>query len=209
MTIDHTPDTRGTEATAVGWSAADDRPTREDLRALEEHLEQRAIRRDGWTLFMFLSSAIALIASIVAVGFGSRAIDESERNVRAVAAAGPVAPAQAPAGPARVTLSDFHVGVGQTFAPGRLDLRIANTGAVQHELLVFHTDIAPASFPIASDGNVDEEASGMNKISDGDNLDPGASQSRSVDLSQPGTYVFMCNLPGHFKAGMYSVVTVK
>lgn len=54
-----------------------------------------------------------------------------------------------------------------------------------------------------------EEAPGVNKISDGDNIAPGATQTRSIDLSQPGTYLFVCNLPGHFKAGMSQVITVK
>ena len=45
-------------------------------------------------------------------------------------------------------------------------------------------------------------------MSDGENIDSGGSQSRTVDLSTPGTYLFVCNIPGHFHQGMYSVVTV-
>jgi uncharacterized cupredoxin-like copper-binding protein len=33
-------------------------------------------------------------------------------------------------------------------------------------------------------------------------------QARTIDLT-PGKYLFVCNIPGHFKQGMYTVVTVK
>ncbi len=60
-----------------------------------------------------------------------------------------------------------------------------------------------------TDGNLNEEGPGVIKVSDGDNLDPGKSQSREVDLSQPGTYLLVCNLPNHLHAGMISMLTVK
>ena len=56
---------------------------------------------------------------------------------------------------------------------------------------------------------MNEDGVGLMKMSDGDNLDPGRSQTRAVDLTKPGKYVFVCNLPGHFKLGMYTIVTVK
>ncbi len=49
---------------------------------------------------------------------------------------------------------------------------------------------------------------GITLVSDGDNIDPGGTQTRTVDLTQPGSYLFVCNIPGHFKAGMFSAVTV-
>jgi uncharacterized cupredoxin-like copper-binding protein len=53
-----------------------------------------------------------------------------------------------------------------------------------------------------------EDGPGITLVSDGDNLDPGTTQTRTVDLTQPGSYLFVCNIPGHFKAGMFSAVTV-
>jgi uncharacterized cupredoxin-like copper-binding protein len=109
------------------------------------------------------------------------------------------------------TLRDFRVDVPTTLQAGMYTFSIANAGAMQHELLVFHPDssIDPTKLPLGSDGNVVEDAPGINKVSDGDNIDPGKSQTREVDLSAPGTYVFVCNLPGHYKLGMWTVVTVK
>ena len=232
-TIDHMPriDEPPTQVARYGPAGeerleAEAAPTWGALRALEERLERRATLRDGWTIVMFVCSAIAILGSIVATGLGFRAIDESKRNVRsstvpatapaaaAVPSASTPAPPAAnvltPSSPVPVALSDFQVGLSSTnLATGKYTFQISNTGQVPHELLVFQTDGPPASLPTASDGAIQEDAPGVNKVSDGDNLDPGASQTRAVDLSKPGTYVFVCNLPGHFKAGMYSVITVK
>lgn len=110
---------------------------------------------------------------------------------------------------AAITLTDFKVGTGSAhFAPGQYQFTIANGGPSQHELLVFQTTLDPSQFPKESDGGVQENGTGVNKISDGDNIDPGKIQSRTVDLTQPGTYVLLCNLPGHFANGMFATITV-
>jgi len=108
-----------------------------------------------------------------------------------------------------VDLAEFQIHLAsKVLTTGTKTLQITNSGKVPHELLVFRTDIAPTQFPRNADGSINESASGMNKISDGDNLDPGATQVRQLDLTAPGTYVFVCNLPGHFAAGMVTSVTV-
>src|SRR5258708_38146566 len=53
-----------------------------------------------------------------------------------------------------------------------------------------------------------EDGPGITLVSDGDNVDPGGTQSRKADLSQPGTYPCVCDRPGHFKAGTFTVPTV-
>jgi uncharacterized cupredoxin-like copper-binding protein len=108
-----------------------------------------------------------------------------------------------------ITLTDFKIGTGSThFTPGPYQFSIANGGPSQHELLVFRTDLAPADLPKNSDGSIDENGPGLNKISDGDNIGPGGLQARTIDLTQPGSYVFVCNLPGHYASGMDTTVTV-
>jgi uncharacterized cupredoxin-like copper-binding protein len=115
-----------------------------------------------------------------------------------------------PAPSLSVALSEFHIDTGVTTVhPGIVNLNLANNGTVQHELLVFRTNLTADQLPLAADGSVLENAPGVNKISDGDNLNPGTTQYRSVDLTQPGTYLFVCNLPGHFHAGMHTTVTVQ
>jgi uncharacterized cupredoxin-like copper-binding protein len=105
-------------------------------------------------------------------------------------------------------LTEWHVAVPTTIKAATVNLEAANFGTIQHEILVFKSDLAPSSFPVDPNGDIVEDGAGINLISDGDNLDPGTTQTRTVDLTQPGSYLFVCNIPGHFKAGMYAVVTV-
>jgi uncharacterized cupredoxin-like copper-binding protein len=107
-----------------------------------------------------------------------------------------------------VALNEWHVAVPSTITAGKVTLEAANFGSIQHELLVFKSDLAPSAYPVDKDGNIVEDDPSINLLSDGDNIDPQRTQTRDVDLSQPGTYLFVCNIPGHFKAGMYTVVTV-
>jgi len=105
-------------------------------------------------------------------------------------------------------LSEWHVAVPTTIKAGTVNLETANFGTIQHELLVFKSDLAPSAYPVDKNGHIIEDDPGITLVSDGDNIDPGKTQTRTVDLTQPGTYLFVCNIPGHFKAGMFSVVTV-
>jgi uncharacterized cupredoxin-like copper-binding protein len=105
-------------------------------------------------------------------------------------------------------LSEWHVAVPSTIKAGTVNLEAANFGTIQHELLVFKSDLPPSAFPVDKNGHIVEDGPGITLVSDGDNIDPGKTQARTVDLTQPGTYLFVCNIPGHFKAGMFSVVTV-
>lgn len=119
-----------------------------------------------------------------------------------------VAPAALATGPIAVSLSEFKVSMPATIAAGQVTVNIRNDGTVAHELLVFKSALGIGQYPKA-DGGISEEGPGITKISDGENLDPAGTQTRTVDLSTPGTYVFVCNLPGHFAGGMYTTVVVK
>jgi uncharacterized cupredoxin-like copper-binding protein len=65
-----------------------------------------------------------------------------------------------------------------------------------------------SAYPVDAAGNIIEDGPGITLVSDGENIDPGGTQDRVIDLTIPGKYVFLCNLPGHFKAGMFTQVTV-
>jgi uncharacterized cupredoxin-like copper-binding protein len=112
-----------------------------------------------------------------------------------------------PVGAQAISLAEWKVVVASTVKSGTTDFTIVNNGAAPHELLVFKSDLAPAAYPTDAAGDVQEEGAGVTLVSDGENIDPGGSQARSVDLA-PGTYLFLCNIPGHFKQGMFAIVTV-
>jgi hypothetical protein len=125
--------------------------------------------------------------------------------------ASPSAPVAAlspsPASGATVSLTEWKVIVDGTIRSGKTDLTIRNTGLAPHELLVFKSDLDPSAYPTDASGDIKEKGAGVTLVSDGDNIDPAGSQTRSIDLA-PGKYLFVCNIPGHFKQGMFTVVTV-
>ena len=68
------------------------------------------------------------------------------------------------------------------------------------------TDPKKALPYVAADSKVDEDAAGhLGEVSE---LDPGKSGSLTMKLD-PGTYMLLCNIPGHYMAGMWTTVTVK
>ena len=52
------------------------------------------------------------------------------------------------------------------------------------------------------------DTSNLNVVANTDNIHPGSIQDLTVDLT-PGTYVLLCNLPGHYQQGMYASLTVQ
>jgi uncharacterized cupredoxin-like copper-binding protein len=119
----------------------------------------------------------------------------------------PVVTSQPTAANPTIVLSEWKVAVASTLKAGKVTFTITNAGTVPHELLVFKSDLDEASYPKDSAGDIVEDGPGIDLLSDGDNIDPGGSQTRTVDLT-PGKYLFVCNITGHFKSGMFTVVTV-
>jgi uncharacterized cupredoxin-like copper-binding protein len=61
-----------------------------------------------------------------------------------------------------------------------------------------------------ADGDVNEESPQLTNVADsGEPLKAGASVSFPTDPLQPGHYVAICNLPGHYKLGMKLNITVR
>src|SRR5262249_55917062 len=146
----------------------------------------------NWKALLFLAAACAAFLAC-----GSSASSPS-----------PSTPSNVTGTPLSMTLTEWKVEVPSTLPHGQYAITITNNGSMEHELLVFKSELYPAQYPVDATGNIQEDGPGITKISDGDNIDRGKSQTRTVDLTQPGLYLFACNLPGHFKQGMYTVVTV-
>jgi len=83
---------------------------------------------------------------------------------------------------------------------------IQNGGSEEHEFIGFKIDQPVAQLALTPDGNLNEDA--LTNVTDGDNLQPGTDQTRLVNLTEAGTYLFVCNLPGHFAKGMYTELTL-
>ena len=139
-------------------------------------------------------SVIALITSVVAIGLSART-----KSVTAAGAVPNIAVAE----------SDFKIqATPATVKGGLVDFTVSNAGPSAHEFLIFRADQAPNALPTGSDGRVDESNDQITKVFDsGDNIAPNGSKVFHAALT-PGNYVMVCNLPGHYMAGMHEAFTV-
>lgn len=117
-------------------------------------------------------------------------------------------PAAATSAPDTAVLSEWSVATPTTITTGKHTFAIQNSGGIPHELLVFKSALDVSKYPVDATGDIVEDGAGITLLSDGENVDPAGSQSRVIEFTTPGTYVFVCNIPGHFKHGMFAVVTV-
>jgi uncharacterized cupredoxin-like copper-binding protein len=106
------------------------------------------------------------------------------------------------------TLSDYKIELGSTSAPaGEVTFNIKNDAEQTHEFVVVKSDLAPDALPTNTDGDVDEEGEGMSPVDEVEDVTAGSEQSLTVNLDA-GSYVLICNLPGHYRQGMHTAFTV-
>jgi uncharacterized cupredoxin-like copper-binding protein len=107
-----------------------------------------------------------------------------------------------------VTEKDFAIAISPSSAPsGDITFNIHNDGPSTHEFVIFKTDLAPDALPTNDDGTVNEEGEGVEHIDEVEDIAPDSDATLDVNL-EPGSYVFVCNLPGHYQAGMHTMFTV-
>ncbi|MBI3741026.1 MAG: copper-binding protein [Chloroflexi bacterium] len=119
---------------------------------------------------------------------------------------------RAPAGPTtvRVTADEFNLKPNvNSVSAGKVTFQVVNQGKLEHEMVILKTDLAVASLkPRAADPDkVDEEALAKN-IGEIEDIGVGETKSDTFDLT-PGRYVLICNVAGHYKAGMSTAFEVK
>jgi uncharacterized cupredoxin-like copper-binding protein len=104
-----------------------------------------------------------------------------------------------------VTLRDFAIEPATATAPsGSVEFAITNDGPSVHEFEVLATDTAPDALPVDSGVAQTEPSEIVDEVED---IAPGTSASLSVDLD-PGSYVIICNIAGHYESGMHVGFTV-
>lgn len=104
------------------------------------------------------------------------------------------------------TLKDFAITPAATSASaGEITFDVKNDGPSDHEMVIIKTDLAADELPTDSTGAViEDEVEAIDEVED---VAPGSSVSLSVNL-EAGSYVLVCNLPGHYAAGMSAAFTV-
>ena len=101
-----------------------------------------------------------------------------------------------------------------TVPAGPVSLRARNTGMMIHEVMVLPlgTGRSPGQLAIGANGQVDESASLAEAArscgpDDGDGILPATTGWTTLTLT-PGRYELLCNIAGHYGAGMYTELDV-
>jgi len=101
-----------------------------------------------------------------------------------------------------------------TVPGGSVSFLVTNNGSITHELVILPLsgNQAAGSRAIGADSRVDEadsvgEASSNCGEGAGEGIQAGSSGWVTLNLA-PGRYELVCNLPGHYAAGMFTELTV-
>jgi uncharacterized cupredoxin-like copper-binding protein len=103
-----------------------------------------------------------------------------------------------------VQLKEFSITPQISSAPtSEVTFDATNHGKVAHELVVIKTDKAQGALPVAK-GKADETGD----LGEAEDVNPGSSKAVTL-LLKPGHYVLICNLAGHYQAGMHAAFTIR
>jgi uncharacterized cupredoxin-like copper-binding protein len=103
-----------------------------------------------------------------------------------------------------VALAEYSI---KTSAPvvaaGKVKVTATNDGQMPHEAVFLKTDTPQGKLKVTN-GRVSEKDS-VGEVSD---VKSGTPKSNTLDL-KPGKYVIVCNIAGHYQAGMHAALIVK
>jgi uncharacterized cupredoxin-like copper-binding protein len=141
---------------------------------------------------MLLTVGALLLASLVAVAIAYATKGSS-----------------APAGDIQATTVNFKILMPRTLSTGTHTIGLTNNGSVDHEVVLFKTDLPANRLPLQANGDVNEDSPLLTNVADsGEPLKAGGTESFKTAQLSPGHYVAVCNLPGHYRLGMKLDVTV-
>lgn len=104
--------------------------------------------------------------------------------------------------------SDMRIKLDQTsIKAGKVVLNVTNDAMTEsHELVLVKLSKPDQKIPVSKDKHrVDE--SKLTSIGEVSNLKAGAHGKLAANL-KPGTYELLCNIKGHYEAGMHTILTV-
>jgi uncharacterized cupredoxin-like copper-binding protein len=152
---------------------------------------------------LVLPAALAALGlgALTAAGCGNSSSAKSPPAATTTAAA---TAATAATKPITVSLTEWKVTPSATTAAGGpVTFDVHNGGAKPHEMVVLKTPKPAARLGTAGTARVPETG----HVGEVGELKAGADGKTTIDL-KPGHYVLICNLPGHWTAGMRSDLTV-
>ena len=105
------------------------------------------------------------------------------------------------------TVQEWKVSVApNTVTAGEVKFTIENKGTIGHEFLVVKTDILDGKITLDGD-HFAEPSPGLEVIDEIGEFKQGTTELLVLTL-EPGNYQLVCNLPGHYAAGMHTSFVV-
>ena len=177
-------------------------------------------------LRLAIPTRISVLSAIAATAFvlsscispGSASDSKTVAMIPNYRGGGPTVQAQPNGYPATSTVISVELGdssttsmfihMSQSYAPqGPVTFLITNSStSMAHELVGFLTKTAAGAYPITSfegqANRVDEAKAGVAVVDTGAALKPGETQMLTVNMKS-GHYAMVCNLAGHYAAGMH------
>jgi uncharacterized cupredoxin-like copper-binding protein len=152
--------------------------------------------------------ALLLAGVLLAAGCGEDRGESTSTNGTGTTATEPsstTSEAESESGAIEVGLNEWKVIVeAPSVGAGPVKFEGENEGKVEHELVVLKTDTKAADLEV--DGAVAKEE-GEN-LGEASGIAPGEKGDLEVDL-EPGHYILLCNLPGHYQQGMYTDLDIQ
>lgn len=100
------------------------------------------------------------------------------------------------------TLSNFKITGTSSAKAGSVTFKVKNSASIEHELVVIKTNTPAAKLKVKNG-----EASEAGSVGEVE-LGGGSSKTLKLNLKK-GHYVLICNVKGHYMAGMHKDFTVK
>ena len=105
-----------------------------------------------------------------------------------------------------VDLKEYSVNLSvASVKAGRVKIAVRNSGTMEHEFELIKTDIAPDKLPQDS---VSAKAKEDGLVKQAKGIGIGRLVNVTADL-QAGSYVIICNVPGHYQLGMQAGLKVE
>jgi uncharacterized cupredoxin-like copper-binding protein len=184
-------------------------PTDRRLATIEAEVRRQGSSiRSTETKFTLLA-VVGLILSFLMLGVVAAKLDKPTKVVTTAAPASAAAPpaaakTAAPPSTSAETLTEKTISGTSPLAAGPVTFKVKNAGSVTHEFVVLKTNTPAGQLPTDKAGKASEKGN----IGETGDMKPGAAKTLKLNLAA-GHYALICNLPGHYKAGMYADLTVK
>jgi uncharacterized cupredoxin-like copper-binding protein len=135
-------------------------------------------------------SVIAIVAMATATGLAGCGGDDRD-----------------PARTVNATVSEFQISLDKSsMSSGKIWYVVTNGGVLDHDFVLYRTDLAANALPVDEDGDVEDDLL-PDPVDELEDIAPTKSPTLTVTLV-PGAYVLICTQSTHYGQGMRAGFTV-